>query len=282
MSRARRWFPILTAGSLVVLIAAVCLAPMLTPYDSLAVQMDKVLQPPGDGHLFGTDELGRDVFTRLLYGGRVSLLVGAAAMLVSMLIGVSYGAISGLAGGVVDRVMMRIVDACLSVPSLLFMIGLQLLFSPGLLSVIFVISVTSWMSVARMIRTEILSMKRDVFIQASAVVGASSGQLLRRHLLPQCLPTISVMAISGVSHAILGEATLSFLGMGIPPHEPSWGNMLMGAQGHLLAGAWWLAVFPGLCITYTVLVVTYLGDKLQDRLTAPQHRQGGNHERLSS
>ncbi|WP_059172283.1 ABC transporter permease [Bacillus sp. FJAT-27445] len=276
------WKLIIASGVLFVLILATWMAPILTSFDPIEVRMDQVLQPPGSGHLFGTDELGRDVFTRLLYGGRVSLLVGAAAMAVSIIIGIIYGSLSGIAGGIVDRVMMRFVDACLSIPSLILMIGLQLLLSQGLMTIVFVISITSWMPVARMIRTEIMAMKREVFIQASTVIGASPLQLLIRHMLPQCSPTITVLAISGMSHAILAEATLSFLGIGIPPHKPSWGNMLMSAQSHLLAGAWWQALFPGICITLTLLAISFLGDELQERLARPQFRQGGKYERSSS
>lgn len=283
MSRGERysWKVIITSGIFFVLILATWMAPLLTSFDPIGVRMDKVLQPPDSVHLFGTDELGRDVFTRLLYGGRVSLLVGAAAMAVSIIIGVVYGSISGIAGGMVDRAMMRFVDACLSIPSLILMIGLQLLFSQGLMTIVLVISMTSWMPVARMIRTEIMAMKNDVFIQASAVIGATPIQLLIRHMLPQCWPTITVLAISGMSHAILAEATLSFLGIGIPPHQPSWGNMLMGAQSHLLAGGWWLAFFPGISITVTLLAITFLGNELQGRLAKPPSRKGGKYERSS-
>ena len=281
MIRKRPWFFLATCSFIIVL-AIIWLAPLLAPHDPLTIQMDRVLQPPGSGHLMGTDELGRDVFSRLLYGGRVSLSVGAAAMLVSIAGGVAYGTVSGLAGGRVDRIMMRIIDAFLSIPSLMLMIGLQMVFPSGLMTVIFVISLTSWMPIARLIRTEILAMKREVFIQASIVVGASTGQLLRRHMLPQCVPTITVLAISGISHAILAEATLSFLGIGIPPHEPSWGNMLMGAQSHLLGGAWWLAVFPGICIACTILMINFIGDKLQDRMAAPQYRREEEDEQISS
>lgn len=282
MDLKRYWFLLLAASSFAALLAAVLFAPLLTAHDPLAVRMDSVLQPPGSGHLLGTDELGRDVFSRLLYGGRVSLAVGAAAMLVSVAAGIFYGVVSGLAGGGIDRLMMRFIDALLSIPSLLLMIGLQLVFSPSLLAVILVISLTSWMPIARLIRTEILAMKRDVFIQASTVLGASPLQLLYRHMIPQCIPTIIVLAVSGVSHAIIAEATLSFLGIGIPPQEPSWGNMLMSAQSHLLSGAWWLAVFPAGCIIFTILVVNVFGDQLQDRLAAPQFRKGNKNDWLSS
>lgn len=264
---------LLLSVSFLVILTATLLAPILTPNDPQAVNMSQVLQAPSMNHLFGTDELGRDVLSRLLYGGRVSLLVAASAMLVSLLVGIIYGAFSGYVGGMLDRLMMRIVDACLSIPSLLLMIGLQLLFSQGLMTIIIVISLTSWMPIARMIRTEMMTTRNDEFIHAAVVLGASPNQLVTRHLLPQSWPTITVLAVSGVSHAILAEATLSFLGIGIPPHEPSWGNMLMDAQSHLLAGAWWLAFFPGICITVTILTITFFGGRLQDHLSSPQSRR---------
>ncbi|WP_235801771.1 ABC transporter permease [Ureibacillus manganicus] len=269
------WMLKATSISFLILIVVTFMAPIFTPYEPQTVNMSKVLHPPDFMHLFGTDELGRDVLSRLLHGGQVSLLVGATAMFVSIIIGVSYGAISGFVGGFIDRVLMRFLDACLSIPSLILMIGLQLLFSQGLITIIFVISLTSWMPVARMIRTEIMVMKNDVFIQASKVVGATPIRLLYRHLLPQCWPTITIMAISGISHAILAEATLSFLGIGIPPHEPSWGNMLMDAQSHLLSGAWWLAFFPAMCIIITILAITSSGELLQDRFEGYKFRQVG-------
>ncbi|MFJ5623372.1 ABC transporter permease [Peribacillus loiseleuriae] len=275
MREKRKWFVNALLCYLLFLLLVTFLAPVLTPYDPLSIGLAKTLQPPTSVHLFGTDELGRDVLTRLLYGGRVSLTVGAAAMMMALVIGAGFGVVSGFLGGVADRIMMRILDALISIPSILLMIGIQVLIPASLLSVVVIIGMTSWMPIARLIRTEILSLKGETFIQASVVVGASSSQLLTRHLLPQCLPTIIVMSISGVSHAILSEATLSFLGIGIPPHEPSWGNMLMGAQSYLLSGAWWIALFPGLLITCTVLAVTYLGDVLQDRFALPQLKKGG-------
>ncbi|KMY51751.1 ABC transporter permease [Peribacillus loiseleuriae] len=275
MREKRKWFVNALLCYLLFLLLVTFLAPVLTPYDPLSIGLAKTLQSPTSVHLFGTDELGRDVLTRLLYGGRVSLTVGAAAMMMALVIGAGFGVVSGFLGGVADRIMMRILDALISIPSILLMIGIQVLIPASLLSVVVIIGMTSWMPIARLIRTEILSLKGETFIQASVVVGASSSQLLTRHLLPQCLPTIIVMSISGVSHAILSEATLSFLGIGIPPHEPSWGNMLMGAQSYLLSGAWWIALFPGILITCTVLAVTYLGDVLQDRFALPQLKKGG-------
>lgn len=275
MRGKQKWLVHGLIGYLLLLLIFTVFAPAFTSYDPLSVGLSATLQPPNGEHLFGTDELGRDIWTRLLYGGRVSLAVGIAAMLISVIIGTGYGAVSGFMGRSIDRVMMRVLDTLISIPSILLMIGIQVLLPRTLLTVVLVIGVTSWMPIARLIRAEILSLKSEIFVQASAVVGASSLQLLMRHLLPQCLPTITVMSISGVSHAILSEATLSFLGLGIPPHEPSWGNMLAGVQNYLLSGVWWIAVFPGLFITFTVLAVTFLGDILQDRFALPQFKKGG-------
>lgn len=281
MSMRRHWLLICSVVSFSTLLILILFASLLTAYDPLSVQMNNVLQPPSSSHWLGTDELGRDVLSRLLYGGQISMAVGAASMFMSITIGVIYGSVSGLAGGGIDRFLMRFIDALLSIPSLLLMIGLQLMFPPSLTAVILVVSLTSWMPIARLIRTELMVLKKEVFIQASKVVGASKFQLLYRHMLPQCIPTIIVLAVSGISHAILAEATLSFLGIGIPPQEPSWGNMLMGAQSHLMAGAWWLAVFPAACIMHTILAINYFGERLQERLAAPQHRKEDKNEWIS-
>lgn len=268
--KRRRWMTNLSVLYLAVLTLCAAGAPLLTGYHPVDAQLDAILLPPQPSHLLGTDEMGRDVLTRFLYGGRVSLAVGCASAIVSLLAGVAYGMISGYCGGWIDRILMRAADALLSIPSLLFMIGLQALLKPSLLTVVLVIGLTGWMPLAKLIRTEILALKEEAFIQASAVMGATPIQLFTRHFAPHCLPTILVMTTAGIGHAILSESTLSFLGLGIPPHEPSWGNMLAGAQNHLLSGAWWAAVCPGLGIALTVLAFTFLGDDGQQRWGSPQ------------
>jgi len=249
-------------------------APFLTSCGPLEVDLSAVLEPPSRNHLLGTDELGRDIWSRLLYGGRISLTVGFLAMVISIGIGVSYGALSGFAGGLIDRMLMRIVDTLLSIPTIILIIGLQVFLPRNVFTIILLIGATSWMPVARLIRTEVLSLKGEIFVRASAVLGASPRHLLLRHVLPQTLPTIAVMAISGISHAILAESTLSFLGIGIPSHEASWGNMLSGVQTYILSGGWWIALFPGLGITLTALAVTFLGDHFQNRFALPQLKGG--------
>lgn len=238
-------------------------APLLAGADPTEVRMDRILQAPASGNPLGTDELGRDVWSRLLYGGRVSLAVGFLAMALSVLVGVILGTVSGLAGGFIDRLIMRVTDMMLSVPSLLLMIGLQAISPAGLLSVILVIGFTGWMLIARVIRTEIRVIRKETYVLAAKKLGAGPWRRFISHLFPRLMPSIIVLAASSAGHAILAEATLSFLGLGIPQTTPSWGNMLNGAQGYLMSGAWWLAVFPGLCIALTIYFIHVLGDRLQ-------------------
>lgn len=264
-----------SAGTLLLLGLLVAAAPLLTVYDPTGVDLLNVLRPPGPGHLMGTDQMGRDVWARLLYGGRVSMLVGLTSVLFSLVAGVLYGAVSGYLGGPVDRLMMRVVDALLCLPGILIMMVLQSLTRPSILNVILVIGFTSWMQTARLVRTELLALKELEFVVAARAAGTPAWKIICSHLVPHAAPTIIVMGTVGVGHAIMSEATLSFLGLGIPPHQPSWGNMLIGGQNQILSGAWWVVLFPGIMIVATVLSVTFLGDMLQDMLA---QGQGGRKE----
>lgn len=252
---------------LLALMAALALfASYLGQYDPAATNLTLVRQPPSGLHLLGTDELGRDVLSRLLYGAKVSLLVGIASVLLSTTLGVTYGIVSGYLGGRIDSVMMRLVDGLLSLPTLVLVIAFQALGQQGLWNVILVIACTSWMQTARLVRTEFMSIKQRPFVDAARVLGTSDWQIIIRHILPHCLASVVVMATINVGHAIMTEAALSFLGLGIPPYQPSWGNMLMGGQRTMLAGAWWITVFPGLAIVVTVLAINFIGDALRDSL----------------
>lgn len=254
---------------LVLLVMAVMVigAPLFTAKDPTTVELTKTLQPPGPGSPLGTDEMGRDIWTRLLYGGRVSLLVGIASVVVSTVLGITYGAVSGYAGGWIDRVLMRIIDALLCLPSMLIMLVIQAMTRPSLLNVVLVIGFTTWMQMSRLVRTEVLSLKEREFILAAKAAGSPAWKTILRHLVPHCSPTIIVLATVGVGHAILSETSLSFLGLGIPPHQPSWGNMLIGGQNQILAGAWWIPVFPGAMIICTVLAITFASDGLEHILS---------------
>ncbi len=245
------------------IIAMILLAPLLTPYDPITVDLAHVFQTPGTGHLMGTDSVGRDIFCRLLYGGRVSLLVGVLSMIISTVFGSFYGALSGYLGGSLDALLMRVADAMLALPNMLLMLVIQAIAGPGVFNLIVVIGLTSWMQTARMVRAEVLSLKERDFIKASMLLGTPWRRIITRHLLPHSLPTIAVVTTVGVGHSIMSEASLSFLGLGIPPFKPSWGNMLMGGQNSIMMGAWWISLFPGLAIVMTVLSIIYLGDYLQ-------------------
>ncbi|MGB9903717.1 MAG: dipeptide/oligopeptide/nickel ABC transporter permease/ATP-binding protein, partial [Desulfotomaculales bacterium] len=260
----------LSLFTLALVIVCSTLAPLITGYDPTAVDLSAVYQPPSPAHIMGTDEMGRDVFTRLLYGGRVSLLVGLLAIIVSTSAGSVYGAISGFSGQKADAFLMRLLDALMSIPNMFLMLAFQVLLGTGIFNIIIVIGFTSWMQTARMVRAEVLSLKERDFVKAAVIMGTPWWRIITKHLLPQCLATISVVATIGVGHAIMSEAALSFLGLGIPPHRPSWGNMLMGGQNSILLGAWWIPFFPGLAVVATVLSIIYLGDYLQERLNPRQ------------
>jgi peptide/nickel transport system permease protein len=257
------------AGSLLLLafLLLAIFAPLLTPYNPVDVDLAVVRQSPGQFHWLGTDELGRDIWSRLIYGARVSLLVGIASVLIATTLGLGFGIVSGYLGGHVDAVLMRVLDGLLSLPSLLLVIAMQSFGHQGLWNVIIVIAFTSWMQTARLVRTEFLSIKQRPFIKAAVAVGTPQGRLVFRHILPNCLASIAVLATISVGHAIVTEAALSFLGLGIPPHEPSWGNMLMDGQRSILMGAWWITFFPGLMIILTVLSVNLVGDAFRDALS---------------
>lgn len=248
------------------LFSAVALAPALSGYDPVAVDLLSAYRPPGSFHVLGTDSMGRDILSRLLYGGRVSMLVGVVSVALSITVGTAYGALSGYLGGKTDSVLMRVLDALLALPNMLLMLVIQAIAGAGLVNLILVIGFTSWMQTARMVRGEVLSLKERDFVKAARVLGSPWWRIVSRHLVPHCLPTIIVVATLGVGHAIMSETSMSFLGLGIPPHEPSWGNMLMGGQNSILIGSWWMVLFPGLSIVATVLSITYIGDYIQQVL----------------
>jgi peptide/nickel transport system permease protein len=253
-------------GIVVVFSILALFAPLIAIHNPVDVNLTMVRQVPQGEYWLGTDELGRDVFSRLLYGARVSLLVGISSVLLSTTIGLGFGLVSGYAGGIVDNMMMRLVDGLLSLPALILVIALQSLGKQGLWSVVLVIAATNWMQTARLVRTEFLSMKQRSFVKAAVVTGTSDFKVIFRHILPNCLASVVVLATINVGHAIVTEASLSFLGLGIPPHQPSWGNMLMGGQRSILAGCWWITFFPGMMIVATVLAVNFVGDAIRDAL----------------
>ena len=253
--------------ALLALLTLACIVgPSLLPYDYLFIDLRARFAPPLSGrHYLGTDPLGRDIASRLLMAGRVSLLVGVLAMVLSTLIGVVVGLVSGYRGGWVSAVLMRTTDAFLAFPSIFLLLALAALLkpSPGMITVI--IAITSWMEVARIVDTEVRSLREREFVQAGRMLGLSSVHIMFREILPNAVGPIIVTATLTVAHAILLEAYISFLGYGIQPPVPSWGNMLQGAQQYL-GNAPWLAIVPGAMITIAVTSFNFIGDGLRDAL----------------
>ncbi|MFC4533803.1 ABC transporter permease [Sphaerisporangium dianthi] len=261
----------LAATTLAVLIAAVILVPLITRLDQQLVDLSASGLPPSPAHPFGTDEVGRDVLLRAIYGLRVSLLVGLAAAVVSAAIGGLVGLAAGAAGGVTDRLLMRVVDGFNSLPHLLFGIFIVALFAPSSTAVVVSVAVTHWTTAARIVRSEVLSLRGRPFVDAAICGGSSRWRIVRRHFLPNLAPHLLLATVLMVPHAIWHETALSFLGLGLPPHLASLGNMINDGQRSLLAGDWWSSLFPGLLILLPTLAISALAQHVRDR-TNPRWR----------
>lgn len=257
----------LLAGLGIVLAMSVLalLAPWLAPFDPAALDLEAILVPPSPLHPLGTDALGRDVLSRLLYGARVSLWVGFVAVGISVAIGVLLGLLAGYFGGLADELIMRGVDVMLCFPSFFLILAVIAFLEPSLTNIMIVIGLTSWMGVSRLVRAETLSLRERDFIAASRLAGARPARLIFVHILPNALAPVLVSATLGVAGAILVESSLSFLGLGVQPPQPSWGNMLMEGKD-VLEIAPWLMLYPGLAILITVLGYNLLGESLRDLL----------------
>jgi len=254
-----------------IIILGVVFAP-LSPYDPEASDIRNRFQPPSLQHPFGTDALGRDLLTRCLYGGRVSLMVGFLVVLITLAVGIPVGAVAGFMGGWIDNVLMRITDAALSMPALMVLILLSAILREvempffernNVLTIAMVIGALSWMTVARLVRASFLTIKELDFITAARCVGTSRLRIMGRHILPNAIGPIIVEATLEMGWAIMEEAGLSFLGFGIQPPTPSWGNLLESAWEHMVKYPW-LAIFPGLMIFFTIISINYIGDGLRD------------------
>ncbi|MGB4589192.1 MAG: ABC transporter permease [Clostridiaceae bacterium] len=234
----------------------------LIPIDPDAINVSNMLASPSAKSWFGTDELGRDYLTRTIYGGRVSLLVGVAAMLTSTVIGVLVGTISGYFGGFIDSVLMRIVDVISSIPWMILVTVVSIFMQPGLKTIIIVIGLFTWMEIARLVRAETLSIKEREYVEYSAFVGEKSFAIILRHIIPSVFPTIIVAATTSIAGAIMTESSLSFLGLGIQQPMSSWGSLLQSAQGNL-GTAPYMAILPGVLIILTVYSFNKLGDVMR-------------------
>lgn len=261
------------ACTMVAIFLIAIFAHLIAPLDPGETDIATKLAPPSFEHLLGTDQLGRDVFSRMLYGSRVSLSVGFVAVSISLLIGIIVGSIAGYYGKMVDSVLMRFVDIMMCFPAFFLMLTIIALLGPKIHHVMIVIGATSWMGTARFVRAEFLSLRERDFVQAAKVLGVGDKRIIFRHMLPNALAPVFVTATIDMATAILIEASLSFLGFGVQPPAPSWGNILTEGRIYIF-DAWWLTIFPGLAILVTVLSFNLLGEGLRDALD-PRLREEG-------
>lgn len=274
--RSRGWPRFALAIAAVFVLVALG-ADLIAPYAPEQTAMSLRYQPPAwiDGgtlqHLLGTDHLGRDVLSRLIHGTRISLLVGSCAVLIAGIAGTALGIAAGFFGGWFDQVVMRLVDAWLALPSLVFAIFLASITGPSTTNLVIILAAIYWTRYARVVRSEVLSLRERDYVKLAWIAGASPWRIMTRHLLPNVANTSVVLATLMLGSVVVTEASLSFLGVGVPPPEPAWGLMLSDGRKGLMAGYWWLTVFPGLCIMLLVLSASLLGDWLRDRLD-PQLR----------
>jgi peptide/nickel transport system permease protein len=243
---------------------AAIFAPVVAKYSPDEIVESQTLSPSFN-HPFGTDDLGRDIFSRAVYGARISLTVGLVAVIIAVLIGTIMGALSGYFGGWVDTLIMRLVDVMLAFPSIFLILAIQAMLKPNIYNVMVVIGLTSWMGVSRLVRGEYLRIRELSYVEAARAIGCSPWRIIFRHILPNAQAPIIVAATLGMAGAILTESALSFLGMGVQPPTPSWGNMLMDSQAYL-RDAPWMAVIPGLLILITVLSLYFVGEGLREKL----------------
>lgn len=244
------------------------LASVIAPYGPNDMNLDNVYGAPGEGHLLGTDHLGRDVFSRLMEGGKVTLTVASVSVLLSLVLGVLYGGISGYIGGIVDTMMMRLLEALVTIPSLIIILAFQTVMQGGMWGMALIIGLTGWLVTARIVRSEFLRLKEAEFVQMANMFGTPMWKIMTGHLLRNSVPAIFVVTLFNFAGAIFIEVSLSFLGIGIPPAIPSWGNMLYYAQNDILIGAWWIGLFPGIMIFITILAINFIGEGLKN----PQRR----------
>lgn len=269
--------PLVPLLVIVLFILTAAFAHVLAPHDPVAGELAMRMKPPFwmeravDGYWLGTDRLGRDILSRLLYGARISLGIAIVGVIVTCLIGSTIGLLAGFVGGWLDALLMRLVDVSLSLPGILFAALLAVAFGPSPANVVLVVALNNWANFARVVRGETLSLVRQDFVAAARVAGCSRKTLMVRHLLPNLVSPIVVVATLLIGHVIIVEAALSFLGVGLPPPTPSWGVMILDGQG-VIGLAWWIAVIPGLAILLTVICINMMGDWMRDLLD-PKIRQ---------
>jgi peptide/nickel transport system permease protein len=273
-----RGFPVVPIAIILITTLAAILADVLAPHNPEVGVLGERFRPPVwqaggmQTHLLGTDHLGRDVLSRLLFGARVSIIVGFLAVIVAGILGTFLGILSGYLGGWVDQVIMRITDTWLALPALTFAIFLAAIVGPSFMNIVVILSAVYWTRYARVVRGEVLSLKERDYVRLAIVANCSKWTIMRRHILPNVINSAIVLATLQLGVVIIAEATLSFLGVGVPPPQPAWGLMLADGKKGLMAGYWWLTVLPGMCIMLMVLAANLLGDWLRVKLD-PQLRQ---------
>jgi peptide/nickel transport system permease protein len=273
-----RQLPVLPMAILVPFVILAVFAPWIAPYDPTEpIPGARIFEPPywmqgGNAHaLLGTDFQSRDVLSRLIFGARVSLIVGVTGTLVAGSIGTALGVLAGYLGGWADQVIMRLTDAWLALPALVFAIFLATVAGPSMWNIVIILGLVYWTRYARVIRGEVLSLREREFVKLAEIAGASSARVILRHIVPNVLNSTMVLASLTIGVVIIAEASLSFLGIGVPPPEPAWGSMLADGRSMLMVGDWWLTIFPGVCIMLVVLATQLMGDWLRIRLD-PQLR----------
>jgi peptide/nickel transport system permease protein len=251
------------SGIVILLFAVSLLAPLIAPYDPGAIDLKNVLASPSWEHWFGTDQLGRDVLSRMIWGARISLKVGFVATGLAILIGTILGAVAGYYGGWIDAAIMRFVDVMLCFPTFFLILAVIAFLEPSIWNIMIVIGLTGWMGVTRLVRADFISLRERDFVRAARAIGAGDGRIIFLHILPNAMASILVAATLGIAGAILTESALSFLGIGVQPPTPSWGNILTAGKDNIDI-AWWLSLYPGLAILITVVGYNLLGEGIRD------------------
>jgi peptide/nickel transport system permease protein len=268
MRRVAGYNVLSTAGVALVVVFVACaiFAPWIAPYDPAHIDLPTRLMPPSPAHWFGTDELGRDILSRIVYGARISMLVGGCVVAASLTLGLIFGSIAGYHGGVTDRVLNVVVmNAFMSFPGILLAIAFVAFLGPGIFNLIFALSLGGWVGYARLVRAQVLAVREREFVEAARALGASDLRIITRHILPNIIQPVIVQAAIGMAGAILAEATMSFLGLGVPPPTASWGTMLNDARSHLFDSPH-LVLFPAAAVMLAVLSFNFIGDGLRDYL----------------
>ncbi len=266
-----------TAGAVMIVVFVACalFAPWLAPYDPAYIDLPSRLMAPSGAHWFGTDELGRDILSRVIYGARISMLVGSSVVAASLTLGLIFGSIAGYYGGMTDRLLNVVVmNAFLSFPGILIAIAFVAFLGPGIFNLIFALSIGGWVGYARLVRAQVLSVREREFVEAARALGASDLRIIVRHILPNIIQPVLVQAAIGMAGAILAEATMSFLGLGVPPPTASWGAMLNDARSHLFDSPH-LVLFPAAAVMLAVLSFNFVGDGLRDYLDPRSRLEAG-------